>query len=259
MPDITDNVKQPVVEANNLPATGSETTAQDTTDTTAKLDTTINETITTGDVDSASSILADIVKDEAAKDVKPVATAPVAPVVEVAPAAPIVAPAPVMPKITKHKIAPAPVVEEVAGEKFVSVAQQQILSSIDTYIAKMDAGKKLSDADINAQQVSLFRQITAIINNLPAADFDDTWKRLLARVHAAKDGAFSPRRVFRGFDNMTLGEDDRTAFQRLLNLVTFTADPKGRALAIKQIDFNKTFEFGLREAGRQRALYFYGQ
>ncbi|BDD79873.1 hypothetical protein [Burkholderia phage FLC9] len=173
-----------------------------------------------------------------------------------APEAPVVAePTPVKPA--------APTVSELTSalQKARLEATPSGTMVIDQIAAYMDqmAPKKLQEQrDIVRAQVQLYRALTRAINTL-TDDFYIVWKAILATFHEHKDGVFHESAVFRGMEHITLPKDDIKGFQRLLNLIKITANPAGRNAAIKQVEFGKTLEFGITEAGRQKLLNFYNK
>jgi hypothetical protein len=178
-------------------------------------------------------------------------------------AAPVVTPAaPVVAEPTPVKAA-----EPTAGElvSALQLARKEATTAgtmiIDTIIGYMDnmAPKKLQEQSaIVRNQVQLYRVLTRAINTL-GDDFFIVWKGILAAFHEHREGVFHESAVFRGMEHVNLSKDDQKAFQRILNLIKITADPKGRAAGVRLVDFNRTLEFGITEQGRQRLLNFYNK
>lgn len=166
---------------------------------------------------------------------------------EVAPVAPAAAAAPVADTALT-------VEDDLKG---LGIMAKAMLQTIDDYIVTMRPGRPVDAGTINRQQISLHRALIKIINEVEEG-FDQTWAKVLQRfaLHNAT-GAFRETHVFRGIANLTLGPDSRQAFQRLINLCLLTADPQSRHLSVKQIDFKRTLEFDLTDAGRTKLLNFY--
>lgn len=173
---------------------------------------------------------------------------------------PVAAATPLTPEPTPVKPA-APALPEVAAifEKAKAEATtvgRMFLEQIETYMAEMAPKKPQDIKSISRWQVLLYRTLTSIINKCDS-DFFLVWRAVLAAFHAQKDAVFHETAVFRGMQHIVLPPDDQKGFQRLLNLIKATAEPAARTAAIKQIDFGRTLEFGVTEAGRSKLLNFY--
>lgn len=182
--------------------------------------------------------------------------AAIVPAVPVAPApvtAAVVTPTPVKPA--------APVLAEI--DALIAKAQEEastygkmVLEQLKGYIDSMAPKKLLSTADTVRWQVQLYRVLSNTVNRLDD-DFFLVWGTILKAFHSQKDGVFHESYVFRAMEHVTLSKEDQAAFQRLLNLVKLTASPQGRQAATRQVDFKKTLEFGVNEAGKQKLFNFY--
>lgn len=187
---------------------------------------------------------------------------PVAEVVETAPAPTpqpakkVVAPVQAKPAAAPQKAAaePAP----ARTEEKLSVVVQMAFESIHGYIEAMAPRRPLSIDEGCRNQVSLYRAITTIINRSDD-DFQPAFAKLLKLFEEHATGALAETHVFRFLDNVQLPEDDRRAFQRLINLIKVAGPVKGRELAVKQVDFAASLKYGLTEQGRQRVLAFFGK
>ena len=132
-----------------------------------------------------------------------------------------------------------------------------VLQSIEDYAIKMHPLKPIDVENGCRQQIGLFRALTQLLNNVNN-DFPIVYGAVLARVHELRETVFHELYVFRFFDNMQLSEKERKQFQRLLNLIKVTADPKSRQVTLKQVDMGKTMEF-FTEAVKQKIFAFYGK
>ena len=158
---------------------------------------------------------------------------------------------------------PVPAVETVVSGTAgidalnISTLSKFALHNVAEYMDNMAARKPVDVVTGARHQVTLYRAITSIINS-NENDFAPAFGALLSMFHNNAEGAFHETRVFRFFDQMALPENDRKAFQRLLNLIKITADPKARALALTQVDMSATLQHGLSDLGRQKVLNFFG-
>lgn len=141
-------------------------------------------------------------------------------------------------------------------QETIPLVELQIKETLETYVRDMAPRKIVSDGKINENQVRLYRAITQAINS-PEVNFVRAFTNLLEFFENHKDGAFHEDRIFRGLENLTLQLSEITAFQRLINMIKATCNKKSRALAVKQIDFVATLQFGVTEQGRNRIFAFY--
>jgi hypothetical protein len=146
---------------------------------------------------------------------------------------------------------------EVAVPEGLSPRAKTTVSVLATYLQAIPPRKPVTTEELVRAQSSLYRMLIQIINGLEGEDFSKAWNFVLQTAHAHRDGVFAERYLFRGFEDIHLPEDERKAFQRLLNLVKLTADPKGRKIGLRQVDIVKTLEKGVTEPGRQRIMGFY--
>lgn len=167
-------------------------------------------------------------------------------------AAPVVTPPPVVQQ-TKPVVDTAPA--QAPDLSKISTTAKLALMNIDEYIANMQPSKPITVENGCKNQVTLFRSITQILNHLNE-DFNVVYSEMLRKVHEHSNGVFYDANVFRFFDNISLNEKERKQFQRLLNLLKLTADPKSRQVALKQVDLGKTLEF-FPESVKQKILTFY--
>jgi len=156
----------------------------------------------------------------------------------------------------KAEVVPTPIPPAVEKENISllgKIAQQNLLD----YITNMAPRKPVTVEEGTRHQVQLYRTLTNIINNLDD-DFNYVFANTLQLFHEHKDGVFHECRVFRHFESIPLSKDERASFQRILNLLKLTADPKGRQLAVKQASIANTLKF-VSEKGIQKVTAFYSR
>lgn len=127
--------------------------------------------------------------------------------------------------------------------------------NLENYLKDMAPNKAVGPQAAARQQVTLFRSIVTIIERGDDR-FADAWNLLLKLFLELADGVFHETHVFRNMDQVMLPEAERKLFMRLLNLIKVTADPRGRQVALRQINIPATME-GLSDQGQQRLLSFY--
>jgi hypothetical protein len=130
------------------------------------------------------------------------------------------------------------------------------LVDILEYIRTMAPGKIMTDVT-GAQNQAKFFNAFIVAANTEVLNFQAFMSVVLRLVHEHSDGAFSARSAFRFMGSLTLSQANQTAFRSVMNLLTLTADPKGRAQALKQVDMPKTLNFGFNDAGRNKMLTFF--
>lgn len=153
------------------------------------------------------------------------------------------------PAAAQAKAAPAP----QAAPAAVGITASLALGELQNYIAAMAPRKPITVEEGCRWQLTLYRAVTTIINRTDD-DFKPAFSALLKLFEEHADAVFSETHVFRFFDNIQLPENDRKAFQRLINLIKLLAPVKGRELALKQVDFNRSLEHGVLEQAKQRLL-----
>lgn len=236
----------------------------------AVLGTSTAETITSNDVGDLGSVLGltNTVNDTA--EPAPVGTpvgavvgdlnpAP-APVVEAAAAKSVEEAAPVAaaPADAPVVAAPAPAeVQPMILPVHVGLVGQSAIASLQQYVINMKPRTPIEPGTGARHQQSLYRALINIIDKT-GNDFEPVFGAALQLFHNHADGAFHEKHVFRFMEHVQLSPDERTAFQRLLNMMKLAADPKGRHIALKQMNFESTLKAPMvSEAGRQRVMAFF--
>ena len=144
------------------------------------------------------------------------------------------------------------VVDELADVDINSkIAYQTIL----TYMTNMAPRVPVTIEDGVRHQISLYRALTSIINNTEK-DFNLVFGTLLKLFDEHKDGVFREASLFRFTEHITLPDNDRKSFLRILNMFKLTASPLSREIAVKQINFPMTLEF-IGEKGKSKIMSFF--
>lgn len=140
--------------------------------------------------------------------------------------------------------------------KDVPAARLAPIHRLVEYAAAMAPKKPISAEDGARQQAALFKTLQNVINREDEY-FRPLFAAILAFADAHKAGAFHETHVFRFMEFVVLPENERKAFQRLLNLAKVGAAKEGRAQAMKQVNFTDSLRYGLTDDGRQRVLDFF--
>ena len=130
------------------------------------------------------------------------------------------------------------------------------IESIKDYMVKMGPGKTMMPEEGNRYQVSLFRAIRSVIE-FTGEDFQLSMVLMLRLFDEYKDDVFHERYVFRFMDSVPLNQDERRAFERILNLIKIAAAVPGRKEALRQVNFQKTLQYVFTEDSKQKVLSFF--
>lgn len=187
-----------------------------------------------------------------------------APVVEsaVAAAAAIAAPAAVEPVVAEA--VPTVAVELSAFQKKMAEISAQgtpeqsgLIAKLNTYVEDMKPGKPMTGDTGVVKQHQLWRTIFSTIENAPVDQFKSLWSIILAFFHEHASGAFHESYVYRFSEHWKHSKMELDGFQRIINLIKVSADPKTRNATTKQVDLDKTLAQPFSEEGRNRLIGFY--
>lgn len=132
------------------------------------------------------------------------------------------------------------------------------MNAVQQYMQDMGPAMTQTTESGARHQVVLFRAIRTIID-YSHDDFQLAFATLLRLFDENKDGVFHERYVFRFMESVVLNQDERRAFERILNLIKLAAASAGRKEAVNQINFQKTLQYVFTEEGRQRVLAFFNK
>ncbi len=134
------------------------------------------------------------------------------------------------------------------------------INSLLHYIKEMKPNRQMPE-DVGARnQVNLYRAFQFLVST-----HTDNFRELFATVLKIVDdtksgpfGVFEDRYAYRFTSSMNLNKNDISAFERFMNLLLVTSNVKSRATISKQIDINKTLQYGFNDEAKQRITSFYG-
>lgn len=136
-------------------------------------------------------------------------------------------------------------------------AQSGLIAKLTTYVEEMKPGKPMTgDAGV-VKQHQLWRTIFSTIENAPVVEFKSLWSIILAFFHEHADGAFHESYIYRFSEHWKHNKLELDGFQRIINLIKVSADPKTRNATTKQVDLDKTLAQPFSEEGRNRLIGFY--
>lgn len=140
--------------------------------------------------------------------------------------------------------------------KNVPAAYQTDIARVLAYLERMAPNRPV-DAKVGIEeQKALYRSIQNIINRQEEY-FTPLFTALLFIFKSETKGALSDRYRMRFMDNITLPVGDRKAFANLSQMLAIVADPKSRAVAMKQVSMERALENGLTPEGRTRVLNYF--
>lgn len=137
------------------------------------------------------------------------------------------------------------------------VLLESLTSRLEGYVQKMGPGQAVIDtAEGVLQQFQLWRTIRSVLDKKDE-EFTLLFSALLKFVSTHRKGAFSEKYAFRFFDDLSLTGNERRNFERMMNLLLTTCDPRSRSVTIKQVNLESTLQHIGSEEIRQRVTGFY--
>lgn len=125
----------------------------------------------------------------------------------------------------------------------VKVVQDGLIEKFDRYKTAMASGKPIDSEKTGASfQVQLWRMIDETLRR-SGNEFTATFTTLLALIASElrSRGVMEARLRYRFFGALPLGREEASSFEAILSALVTVADPKSRALSLKQVDFAKAF------------------
>lgn len=164
-------------------------------------------------------------------------------------------PAPVPEEPVREEPTPTPPKEEtkVADD---NPSMRIVEENLEEYITRMKPGKAHTGNEGPVAQVKLYRTIQTVLR-MEGSAFIKAYGYLLKVVNDHRKDVFDDRYLFRYFDALTLTNPERRNFERILNLLVTTCEPKLRSKAIKQVDLDATMEGFRNPEMHQRVVEFY--
>lgn len=138
-----------------------------------------------------------------------------------------------------------------------TIAQKNLIAALDKYLEDLKPRKPVANNKGADTQYLFWKTLWSVIEHSAQEEFKSLWTIVLAYFDKFKNDAFNERYVYRFAEYWNANVDELTAFQRLLNLIHLTADPKQRNLGLKQVNVDKSLELIFSEQGRQKVLSFY--
>jgi len=124
------------------------------------------------------------------------------------------------------------------------------------YSVKMAPSQTMTREQGAANQAALFNTMISIIDH-SGKDFRIAYSAMLSIFNEYKKGAFNGAYVLRFMEEVSLNKNKRTAFIKLINLISMTADSKTRKEALKHIDLKRELVGSISDEGKMRITAFY--
>lgn len=149
--------------------------------------------------------------------------------------------------------APAPAAPAVASADPDMLALQRDLSN---YTAQMMPAIRVPPGVGPAMQLTLYRAVMRVAG-IKGDKFTPLWTAILAYAYEHRNDLWSERYINRFISDMNIPIVDIRNFEKLRHLISMTADPQSRAVAVKNIDFQTLMRFMPNPQVQQNLLGFY--
>lgn len=180
---------------------------------------------------------------------------------QVSPSAPVVEPAPA-PVVDSVKDAAADNGSDfdqlISSLKLKGTSEEKsLIHTIEMYIESMKPGKPVRSVEGAQSQYTLWMALFNVIHNAPSSQFKSLWNIVLGFFVKHEKGALGECYYNRFSEMWKYDTNQLTAFQRLLNLISLTANPATREVGLRQVNLDVTLSKGFSEDGRNRLIAFY--
>lgn len=165
---------------------------------------------------------------------------------------------PVLESVKETPVEPAKV--ETKNTPAVNVGTNLTLVGIkefmENYVAKMTPGVSHNGNEGVQLQTKFYRTLQTVLR-LKGSDFFKAYGLVLETANLHRNSVFHERFVFRYFDGLTIPNNDRRNFERLVHLIITTCNPATRSKTMKQVDIVGVMEGFNNEEMTQKVLGFY--
>lgn len=192
--------------------------------------------------------------------------APLEPTPEPTPAPVVEAPV-IAASFTPAPVVTAPKATESSGYVFQNYLNKMkaegnnttknIVVHLEGYMQAMMPGKVTTEAEGVRAQQGLWNALRNMIEN-SGNDFDQAFSTVVRmfKEHGGPRQVFHEAYVFRFAEHMTMGKEDITAFQSLINIIKLLAKSNSKADAIRQLDVDRALGSTYSEQARNRVIAY---
>lgn len=135
--------------------------------------------------------------------------------------------------------------------------EKSLIHTLETYVEKMAPGRPMNSTEGAQHQYTLWMALFNVIHNAPSSQFKSLWNIVLAFFKKHEKGALGECYYNRFSEMWKYDLRQLAAYQRLVNLISLTADPETRAVGLRQVNLDVTLSEGFSEDGRNRLIMFY--
>jgi len=133
---------------------------------------------------------------------------------------------------------------------------EAVVERLDSYVTNMSGARPIDPRDGGGYQTALWNCLRQVLN-ADAQQFSLQWSEVLATFHKHRRDAFDERMLYRFFGDMRITGANQRSFERILGLITRTADPATRAMAYKQVDIRSIMASLENEAITEKVNAYY--
>jgi hypothetical protein len=138
-----------------------------------------------------------------------------------------------------------------------TVFEKMTLTGLDIYKKNMAPRVPVDPNDGAKYQNGLWKVLQSVLENAPENEFTKIWSVILIYIHAEQEGVFNDRYLYRFAEHWGWDLDELKTFQRIMHLVTLTADSKTRKENLKKVTITKVIATGFSERAKQRITNYY--
>lgn len=133
---------------------------------------------------------------------------------------------------------------------------QPIVNTFNDYAENMKPGTPVSIKEITRWQMRL-RNAVNIMLKIDPQYFSEAMMAVIGIIRENRDGAFSPRMLYRGHPELRVSSSDLVAFQSVLNLLTTSADYNNPRDINEMVDLNVVFRHLNDDEAQNKLTSFY--
>lgn len=132
---------------------------------------------------------------------------------------------------------------------------QAHLQRLQDYVEKMAPKRPISTVEGAGMQRMLWQSIKQMLQR-DGNEFIHHYSETLRIINENRNGCFHPRYLFRFLQEVNMPANDRSNFERVLNLMLRTCDPATRSITMRQVDMRSSLA-GLDDRQREKVAAYY--
>lgn len=138
----------------------------------------------------------------------------------------------------------------------VSDPVKPIVNTFSEYAQAMKPGTPVTIQDITRWQMRLRNAVNTMLK-IDARYFSEAMLAVIGIIRENRDGAFSPRMLYRGHPQLRVSSSELTALQSVLNLLTTSADYNNPRDINDMVDLNVVFGHLNDDEAQNKLTSFY--